>query len=144
MIEYGDVSIRYVANVDADLARDCCFIASQFVGNNPGLVHSLKYDVNVLRYPMFVAERANGRTVGFVMGKHWPKRHDAEITALYVTGRMHRVGIGTELLTRMENYMRGVGVRSISLVSRPMAEPFYKARGYVRDGVFKHYLQKTL
>ena len=139
----GDISIRYVAYADYQIARDCCRIACEFLRAGDAFEHTIPYDVNVLRRPMFIAERQNGYVAGFILAKLVDK-NAAEILSLYVRGNMHRMGIGTQLLTGMENYLRGCGIRKIDLVSRPMAVNFYNARGYIQHCSDKSFLQKSI
>ena len=134
---------RFVKNADHNLAEDWYYIACEFLGDARAFIDSVPYDVNVLHRPMFVAEKPNGYVLGFVMGKMIDNK-SAEISALYVTARAHRNGIGATLLQNMEGYLRDRGVANVQLVSRPMAVHFYTEHGYTRRQAMSHYLQKTL
>ena len=134
---------RKVKTVDNNLASDCYYIAGEFMGDAESLVYSIPYDVNTLGRPMFVAEKANGYLLGFVVGQVQDAKN-ARITSLYVTARAHRKGIASHLLADIEQYFRERGITRVSLDSRPMAVHFYNARGYSRVAQNSHRLQKTL
>ena len=135
--------LRKVNVADNNLATDCYYIASEFVGDAHGFIESIPYDVNVLGRPMFVAEKSGGFVVGFIMGRV-QNATDAEITSLYVTARAHRTGIASRLLGEMEQYFGARGIRQINVISRPKAIPFYQACNYARVRPESHFLQKTL
>ena len=136
--------IDQVYSVDNNLALDCYYIASEFMGDAGTMHDSIKHSVNNQRHPMFVATKPNGYVCGFIVGRPATGGHAAEITSLYVTANMHRHGIGGQLLGRMENWLRSNGAQVVNLTARPWAVPFYLAQGYARRRVGACYLQKSL
>lgn len=144
MADY-DISVRPVFYVDNDLAVRCDDIVGEFIGQKHVFANSIKSDVNLRRCPMFVAEMGPDNVCGFVVGDARIGRvGTGQIKYLFVTGPMHNRGVGTRLLSQIENAMQSVGVGRLSVCARPWAVPFYMSRGYVRDHVQKNFLQKNL
>lgn len=63
-----------------------------------------------------------------------------ELRACYVHPRRNRQGIGRKLLADLEDEARAAGVGWLNLNSSLNAEEFYRAAGYVSDGLGRHQL----
>jgi len=63
-----------------------------------------------------------------------------ELRACYVHPRFNRQGIGRKILADLEDEARAAGVGWLNLNSSLNAEEFYRAAGYVADGMGRHQL----
>lgn len=94
-----------------------------------------------------VAEReedgGEGRIVGFGWldrepGEHFVSDADAEVVAVYVHPAVTREGIGSALVTGLEENAREQGVEALGLWTSLPALPFYRAQGYERVAEHSH------
>jgi predicted GNAT family acetyltransferase len=63
---------------------------------------------------------------------------DAEITGVYVHPSVTRNGVGTEILTNLEQEARGRDNRTLGLSASLNAVPFYEYHGYERVRAYTH------
>ena len=63
-----------------------------------------------------------------------------ELRACYVLPRYNRQGIGQKILAILEDEARAFGCGWLNLNSSLNAEDFYRANGYVADGLGRHHL----
>jgi putative acetyltransferase len=63
---------------------------------------------------------------------------DAEITGVYVNSSVTRNGVGTAILTSLEQEARGRDNRTLGLSASLNAVPFYEHHGYKRVRAYTH------
>ena len=63
---------------------------------------------------------------------------DAEITGVYVHPSTARAGVGTELLTNIEQEARNRGFQTLGLSASLNAVPFYEHHGYEKVREYSH------
>ena len=143
MIVDTDYTIERVRRVDEKLARACYAFTNETVGDAECFSYVLYDSVNVQRNPMFVARKDN-IAVGFVLGKINPHARPSWIDALFVSDSMRRHGLGTALISRIEDVVRRGGAHEIWLASRADAIGFYERHGYKRVASDSVLMQKTL
>lgn len=93
------------------------------------------YEDSVRNKEFFVAEDGD-RILGF--GVLSPTR--AEIEAVYVDPNAGRRGVGLEIMARLEESARNLGLRSLTLNASLNAVPFYERAGFVAQPRSKYRL----
>jgi GNAT superfamily N-acetyltransferase len=78
----------------------------------------------------FLAESAERGIVGFCIAVP----ESSQMKALYVLPSCSGMGIGRELLNRVEAHCQGLGLAELELKASFNAESFYRAAGYVSQG----------
>ena len=139
----ADMDIIYVTHADKDMATDCYYIASTYVGDADGLLYSIVPHVNSLHQPFFIAQ-SRGFIRGFLRAKVDSIGTNIVIQDLYIDNRFRRMGLGTKLMNAQINYAIANGARTLTLQARPLSVPFYEKMGFVRIHPQGHMLQKTL
>lgn len=85
----------------------------------------------------------NDRTIGVIIANIFES--EAYINSLIVSEEYRGLGIGLELLQKVEEYCRNNGVKLIALhTSRFEAPDFYKKYGYIQEGLTKHISDRRL
>ena len=85
----------------------------------------------------------NNKTIGVIIANIFES--EAYINSLIVSEEYRGLGIGAELLQKVEEYCRNNGVKLIALhTSRFEAPDFYKKYGYIQEGLTKHISDRRL
>ncbi len=86
----------------------------------------------------FIAEGAEqpGHVLGFSSHRFRDDRHNLE--GFYVRGTAARRGIGTRLLTAVEDFARARGATELHVEGALSAEAFYRARGFAERARLTH------
>lgn len=85
----------------------------------------------------------NNKTIGVIIANIFES--EAYINSLVVAVEYRGLGIGAELLQKVEEYCRWNGVKLIALhTSRFEAPDFYKKHGYIQEGLTKHISDRRL
>ena len=123
--------IEHVTNADYDLALDCYYIASRYVGDAEGILYSIEPHVNVHGRPLFVS-RKNGYINGFLRGQIMADGQTLRIQDLYVDGRARKCGVGKKLMAAQMEYATARGVQKIVVQSSATAIKFYERCGFTK------------
>ena len=103
-----------------------------YIENGIQLSHKISY-----------AAYLNNRTIGVIIANIFES--EAYINSLIVSEEYRGLGIGAELLKKMEEHCRNNGVKLIALhTSRFEAPDFYKKYGYIQEGLTKHISDRRL
>jgi putative acetyltransferase len=93
------------------------------------------YEESIRSKEFFVAEED-----GIIMGFGVLNQQSAEVEALYVNPEGGRRGIGLELLRKLEERARALGLEALRLDASLNAVPFYQRAGYVGQEKSKYRL----
>ena len=103
-----------------------------YIKNGIQLSHKISY-----------AAYINNITIGVVIANIFES--EAYINSLIVSEEYRGLGIGMELLQKVEEYCKRNGVKLIALhTSRFEAPDFYKKHGYIQEGLTKHVSDRRL
>ena len=103
-----------------------------YIKNGIQLSHKISY-----------AAYINNITIGVVIANIFES--EAYINSLIVSEEYRGLGIGLELLQKVEEYCRNNWVKIIALhTSRFEAPDFYKKYGYIQEGLTKHVSDRRL
>lgn len=103
-----------------------------YIKNGIQLSHKISY-----------AAYINNITIGVVIANIFES--EAYINSLIVSEEYRGLGIGSELLQKVEEYCRNNWVKIIALhTSRFEAPDFYKKHGYIQEGLTKHVSDRRL
>ena len=80
-----------------------------------------------------VAESDEGSPIGFLVGARSADGASLFLFHVHVREEFRGRGIGSQLVQRMEQTARDQGVRSVWLLAREAAAPFYARMGYRND-----------
>lgn len=97
----------------------------------------LQNDMNQDEGTIKLMAEVNGSLVGF--GEIAPRNN--EIKAVYVSPAAGRMGVGTALLTRLEELAKNQGCKELWLHSSLTAQAFYLSHGYQNKGTGEHQLR---
>ncbi len=96
------------------------------------------------REEVFAAE-ADGKVVGFCCAQIFQSfcygENYAEITEIYVDDSCQNTGIGTKLITHVEEYLRSMNIRSLVLCTgenNHTAQAFYEKNGWLKSAEIKY------
>lgn len=103
-----------------------------YIKNGIQLSHKISY-----------AAYLNDRTIGVIIANIFES--EAYINSLIVSEEYRGLGIGMELLQKVEEYCKRNGVKLIALHTYRFEAPdFYKKYGYIQEGLTKHISDRRL
>ena len=103
-----------------------------YIKNGIQLSHKISY-----------AAYLNDKTIGVIIANIFES--EAYINSLIVSEEYRGLGIGAELLQKVEEYCKGNGVKLIALHTYRFEAPdFYKKHGYIQEGLTKHVSDRRL
>lgn len=103
-----------------------------YIKNGIQLSHKISY-----------AAYLNDRTIGVIIANIFESK--AYINSLIVSEEYRGLGIGMELLQKVEEYYKRNGVKLIALHTYRFEAPdFYKKYGYMQEGLTKHISDRRL
>ncbi len=134
--------VRQVSKVTENIARECYYIMSEYVGNAGVFYDSMPADVEKRGHVLFVSDGKN-EIKGFIKGN--VVGADANIELLYVTRNALSTGVGAELMNAFIKHARAKGAKNVRVSSRmlPNVLNFYQKHGFVRSAM-THYMTKSL
>jgi putative acetyltransferase len=138
-------------NIRGALQEDCQSIMSVHVAAVTGIRTSLytpeeiqawaspkkpeSYEESIRSKEFYVAEEGDVIVAFGVLNQN-----SAEVEAVYVSPRAGRRGIGREVLLKLEERARALGLKELRLNASLNAVPFYKRAGYVAQEESKYRL----
>lgn len=128
-----ECDVQQVFSVTEDIARECYYVMSEYVGNAGVFYEGLPTDVEKRGDVLFVNMDEFGIN-GFIKGQMFDS--GAQIEHLYVTKNKHGCGIGSALMQGFLSKAKKIGIATVRVRARmlPQALNFYEKHGFVRNG----------